>query len=339
MAIGVPETDVFQAADRVLARGMRPTVERVRAELGRGSPARVGQLLEQWWDALAKRLAGETRLPELPSDVATAFKNVWLAASEQAAAQAEQRLAQAHEALTQEKTALVAERAQWSSDLETARAGTSRAHDAQVAAEQRVADLQRLVEQLQTQLRDVTEQRDKLEEHAERLGQEFVRLGEKLERQEKAHATERASTTVHIRTVEDRAHAEVDRVREELKGARAALAQAERTSQTARETAAREHKEHAAQLRAAEREAAAQRARAEALEGQLKRQGTSAPVRRRGDPLVKLRKDFDALVARMQTPEHKAAVDRLFTATAEEIVAAAQAHTPSTPFSRSRKPK
>lgn len=41
MAIGVPETDVFAAADAVLERGERPTVERVRQELGRGSPARV----------------------------------------------------------------------------------------------------------------------------------------------------------------------------------------------------------------------------------------------------------------------------------------------------------
>ena len=47
MAAGVPETAVFAAADRVLARGERPTVERVRVELGRGSPARIGQLLEE----------------------------------------------------------------------------------------------------------------------------------------------------------------------------------------------------------------------------------------------------------------------------------------------------
>jgi hypothetical protein len=61
MAVGVPENDVFAAADTVLARGERPTVERVRLELGRGSPARVGALLDQWWEQLAGRLRGETR--------------------------------------------------------------------------------------------------------------------------------------------------------------------------------------------------------------------------------------------------------------------------------------
>lgn len=53
MAVGVPENDVFAAADAVLGRGERPTVERVRLELGRGSPARVGALLDQWWERLA----------------------------------------------------------------------------------------------------------------------------------------------------------------------------------------------------------------------------------------------------------------------------------------------
>lgn len=46
MAVGAPENEVFAAADAVLARGEWPTVERVRLELDRGSPARVGGLLD-----------------------------------------------------------------------------------------------------------------------------------------------------------------------------------------------------------------------------------------------------------------------------------------------------
>lgn len=67
----------FAAADTVLARGERPTVERVRLELCRGSPARVGGLLDQWWELLAGRLRGETRLPGLPAKVAQAFVAIW----------------------------------------------------------------------------------------------------------------------------------------------------------------------------------------------------------------------------------------------------------------------
>ena len=165
-------------------------------------------------------------------------------------------------------------------------ADATRARDTQRIAEQRFADQQRLIEQLQIQLREATSQRDKQQEHAELLAQDLMRLGDKLEKQQKEHAAERASTAVHVRSVEDRAHAEIDRAREELKGVRAALAQSERASQTARETAAREHKEHVAQLRAAEREAAAQRARAEALEGQLARlSGNTATAKDNENPV------------------------------------------------------
>src|ERR1700734_1236162 len=113
MAIGVPETDVFAAADRVLARGERPTVERVRVELGRGSPARVGQLLETWWDALAQRMAGEARVPAVPPQVATAFRAVWVTASEHATTGAQASLAQEQNALLAAQTSLTQERKIW----------------------------------------------------------------------------------------------------------------------------------------------------------------------------------------------------------------------------------
>src|SRR5690242_8568425 len=82
MAVGVTEQDVFGAADAVLARGERPTYQRVRAELGRGSPARVGQLLEAWWAQLAQRLARQMALPALPDAVGAAFAQAWEAALE-----------------------------------------------------------------------------------------------------------------------------------------------------------------------------------------------------------------------------------------------------------------
>ena len=88
---------------------------------------------------------------------------------------------------------------------------------------------------------------------------------------QKAIASERLATEAHIRTVEDRAHAEVDRARAEIKVLRTMHTQAERAGQAARDAAAREHKEHVVELRTAEREASAQRARADALENQLKR--------------------------------------------------------------------
>lgn len=108
MAVGVPENDVFAAADAVLARGERPTVERVRLQLGRGSPARVGGLLDQWWARLAERLNGETRLPALPGEVSQAFVMVWQQAINLAQGVAEQALAEQRHVLATERERVAA---------------------------------------------------------------------------------------------------------------------------------------------------------------------------------------------------------------------------------------
>ena len=43
---GIQEADVFTAADALLAEGKRPTIERVRLKIGRGSPNTVSPMLE-----------------------------------------------------------------------------------------------------------------------------------------------------------------------------------------------------------------------------------------------------------------------------------------------------
>jgi len=108
MAVGGPEDDVFAAADAVLARGERPTVERVRLELGRGSPARVGGLLDQWWSRLAERLNGETRLPALPGEVSQAFVAVWQQAIHLAQGVAEQALDKQRQVVAAERERVAA---------------------------------------------------------------------------------------------------------------------------------------------------------------------------------------------------------------------------------------
>jgi len=271
MTRGVTQDQVTRAADALLARGERPTIEKVRAQLGTGSPNTLLRLIDVWWADLAKRLACETRLPDLPADVAAAFKAAWTIACEQGAAIADKAVSETRDALEQQRILMAAERLRWSADIESARSDLAAAQGAQASTEARLADHQRLVEQLQAELRDVKAQRDKLHEQADILVQDMMRLGAKLEKQEKAIASERLATEAHIRTVEDRAHAEVDRARAEIKVLRTMHTQAERAGQAARDAAALAHKEHVAELRTADREATAQRARADALENQLKR--------------------------------------------------------------------
>ena len=54
----VQQADVNAAADAILKERTRPTVEKVRARLGRGSPNTIGPLLEKWFAQLADRLEG-----------------------------------------------------------------------------------------------------------------------------------------------------------------------------------------------------------------------------------------------------------------------------------------
>lgn len=273
MPVGVPEGEVFAAADRVLARGERPTTERVRAELGRGSPARVGQLLEHWWDALSKRLAGESRLPDLPPEVATAFKTVWANASEHA-------LQNARESLAAEQAQLLADRAAFETEQLRIRAERESAESERLdavrdrdAAQARLADLQRLVAH-QTELSaDALRQRDQFQARSEHLELELASWPARMQTQQKAAAAERESLSAHVRSVEERTHAEVDRARTETKALRAQLAQLERDQTARTQDAHQALSETQKALQQAERAAAGNAARAQALEQQLARLG------------------------------------------------------------------
>src|SRR4030095_17132254 len=60
---GIRPEDVFDAADRLLAEGLRPTIERVRQKIGRGSPNTVSPMLERWFASLGAWLAGGALAP------------------------------------------------------------------------------------------------------------------------------------------------------------------------------------------------------------------------------------------------------------------------------------
>ncbi|MEX8498130.1 DNA-binding protein [Leptothrix ochracea] len=62
MSRGITANDVWQAADELLQAGERPTIERVRLKMGRGSPNTVSPHLDGWFASLGARLepAGST---------------------------------------------------------------------------------------------------------------------------------------------------------------------------------------------------------------------------------------------------------------------------------------
>ena len=87
MARGITESDVHTAADEIVGAGERPTVERIRAHLGTGSPNTVTRWLETWWQGLGQRLhAQQARLavPAAPDAVAALTAEWWALALESA---------------------------------------------------------------------------------------------------------------------------------------------------------------------------------------------------------------------------------------------------------------
>lgn len=80
MARGVTETDVFTACDALVLAGERPTIERVRLKIGRGSPNTVGPMLDSWFKGLGRRLQDPgafTPPTDVPSPVLQAAQHFW----------------------------------------------------------------------------------------------------------------------------------------------------------------------------------------------------------------------------------------------------------------------
>lgn len=117
MPRGITEQEVFEAADALLIRGERPTIDRVRQELGRGSPNTVNPMLDAWWTSLAARLRG-AQAPGLPPSLVQACTRLYEEMRKQVGAEVErQGEAQTREAqearrqLEQDRATLAAEKA------------------------------------------------------------------------------------------------------------------------------------------------------------------------------------------------------------------------------------
>ena len=217
-------------------------------------------MLDTWRGALATRLTQVLALPELPGDVGQAFTEVWRLAMTQAGSLAQAALAHEQNALLAAQSSLTQERKLWDIALAEAHELAQSAGQAREVAETRLADIQRLVAQQADQLAELTQQRDGWQQRARELDEAF-------ETHKSSVAAERGAQAAHVRAVEDRAHAEIDRAREETKILQATLRQKEREASAvvARLDTAE------ASARAAEHRATEHGARAKTLEQQLVR--------------------------------------------------------------------
>lgn len=103
---------VWQAADQLMAQGIRPTVANVREVTRRGSAGTINDALKDWWQDLAERLSNRIPQPDVPQPVIDMTRELWaksLAHGEQAfAALREESLAAARAATEEKQAALTA---------------------------------------------------------------------------------------------------------------------------------------------------------------------------------------------------------------------------------------
>ena len=270
MARGITESDVHTAADELVANGERPTVERIRAHLGTGSPNTVTRWLETWWKNLGIRL--QPKRPDLkdaPAVLAELAGQWWALALQHARESVLEELAEAKQSLADESDELRVQQQNFAEEASELHAKATASAHAERLARTQVAELRQLVDQLQSQLTESTQQRASVDQRLEQLDVARQALEARLHEEQELARSERESLMEHARSVENRAAREIDQARQQTKDLQTKLASAEKLRATTEQSLARAL--NAAQKAATEaaKETDRLRARSEVLEEQL----------------------------------------------------------------------
>jgi hypothetical protein len=212
---GVQQEEVWAAADALIAAGERPTIERVRLKIGRGSPNTVSPMLESWFATLAPRLgvaaSGAQPAEEgAPKELRQALDNIWAAAVANARDKADKALAPEHDKLAQQALELEVSR-QEVMQQETALAG-------------RGVALQYAMELAQSQLRDQAILFEKAGRELESARSSLATLVQERDADRRQFDEQLLTLSGERQRIEQRASAnekrlleEVDRARQETK--------------------------------------------------------------------------------------------------------------------------
>lgn len=123
MILSAPHQRVYLAADALIAQGIWPTVQEVRARIGSGSNTTINDALKTWRESFLQRTAQAARRPDWPEGLETAVEALWQNACNQASRQWD------------------SERAHSQQQLATAQAGQAAWQDAAQTQAQHAADL------------------------------------------------------------------------------------------------------------------------------------------------------------------------------------------------------
>jgi len=275
MRTGITQDQVNAAADAILGAGENPTVEKVRAELGTGSPNTVTRMLDSWRSGLAERLQNVLQLPELPAEAGQAMTTLWQLAVAHADRLLQARMAEGRAALATNEARLDEERTRWRATLAEAETTVAQARTRQELAEHACANLDSQLRDSHALREDLIQQRDRLQVLADRQASELEALQVERTARFVAADQERERTAAHVRAVEDRAHQEVDRARQETQQWRQRLEATERSHRDVIRTIEARSETSLKQLQKAEKEVARLSGQIVTLESSLAAKATA----------------------------------------------------------------
>ncbi|MGK6310824.1 DNA-binding protein [Variovorax sp. DT-64] len=221
---GIQEDDVWGAADVLLHEGLRPTIERVRQKIGRGSPNTVSPMLERWFASLGERLVGSTSHrsagndPDgMPMGVRNAAKLLWETARREAEEVQRGELESMRTELQAREDALA--------EAQAALAQREVAFEqARVSLDSALASSQQARETLELQLKEHAIEAHRvrmgLDDDIKRLTALLSQAGETQERMRREHAEAMAARDQDLRQAEERHAAQERRMLAEVDRAR-----------------------------------------------------------------------------------------------------------------------
>jgi chromosome segregation ATPase len=237
---GVQQDDVWAAADALIAEGLRPTIERVRQKIGRGSPNTVSPMLEAWFATLGPRL-GVSGVKETANDVPTpvqqAAVKLWETALVCARKDAAQSLEQAQETLTEARTAVELQKDELSQQAKLLAAREAAANEALQVARLQITEIAARLNESQAHLgrrdAEIAELRAALTDLGKQRDADRHRSDDALKR----YSDERQRQEERAIANERRLMEELDRERQGNKQARIALAASELRVESNRQSA------------------------------------------------------------------------------------------------------
>jgi hypothetical protein len=237
---GVQQDDVWTAADALIAEGLRPTIERVRQKIGRGSPNTVSPMLETWFATLGPRLGVDgpkVTTDDVPIEVRNAAIKIWEASKVFARQEGAQALEEAQKTLTEALVAVEAREVELSRRAQLFEERESATNEALQVARGQIIEVTARLEECQLHLgrreTDITELRLALTD----LGKQRDADRQKNDDALKRYADERQRQEERAIANERRLMEELDRERQGNKQARIAISDAERRMESSRQSA------------------------------------------------------------------------------------------------------